>query len=111
MTNSSDNDWPRSWYRRTAHRLPQTHRSNTYERIWRITKCHETSRSLTNCRVAAPARSPAASCRTAPTVRRRRFPLLRAVAELANAATGVQPLGREGYIALPVFAFGWPTTE
>jgi acetyl esterase/lipase len=23
----------------------------------------------------------------------------------------VQPLGREGYITLPVFAFGWPTTE
>jgi acetyl esterase/lipase len=44
-------------------------------------------------------------------VRRRRFPLLRAVAELANAANGVQPLGREGYITLPVFAFGWPTTE
>ena len=42
---------------------------------------------------------------------RRRFPLLRAVAELANAANGVQPLGREGYITLPVFAFGWPTTE
>ncbi|OBB78461.1 alpha/beta hydrolase [Mycobacterium sp. 852014-52144_SCH5372336] len=42
---------------------------------------------------------------------RRRFPLLRAAAELANAANGVQPLGREGYITLPVFAFGWPTTE
>jgi acetyl esterase/lipase len=44
-------------------------------------------------------------------VRRRRYPLLRAVAELVNAANGVQPLGREGYITLPVFAFGWPTTE
>ncbi|HJT94099.1 MAG TPA: alpha/beta hydrolase [Mycobacterium sp.] len=42
---------------------------------------------------------------------RRRFPLLRAVAELLNAANGVRPLGREGYITLPVFAFGWPTTE
>lgn len=42
---------------------------------------------------------------------KRRFPLLRAVAELANAANGVQPLAREGYITLPVFAFGWPTTE
>ncbi|GAT10917.1 esterase [Mycolicibacterium novocastrense] len=42
---------------------------------------------------------------------RRRFPLLRAAAELANAANGVQPLGREGYITLPVFAFGWPTSE
>ena len=42
---------------------------------------------------------------------RRRWPLLRASAELLNAANGVQPLGREGYITLPVFAFGWPTTE
>ena len=42
---------------------------------------------------------------------RRRRPLLRAIAELINAANGVRPLGREGYITLPVFAFGWPTTE
>ncbi|MCV7220626.1 alpha/beta hydrolase [Mycolicibacterium elephantis] len=42
---------------------------------------------------------------------RRRYPLLHAVAELVNAANGVRPLGREGYITLPVFAFGWPTTE
>jgi acetyl esterase/lipase len=42
---------------------------------------------------------------------RRRYPLLRAVAELVNAANGVRPLGREGYITLPAFAFGWPTTE
>ena len=42
---------------------------------------------------------------------RRRWPLLRASAELLNAANGVRPLGREGYITLPVFAFGWPTTE
>jgi acetyl esterase/lipase len=42
---------------------------------------------------------------------RRRYPLLRASAELLNAANGVRPLGREGYITLPVFAFGWPTTE
>jgi acetyl esterase/lipase len=42
---------------------------------------------------------------------RKRYPLLRASAELLNAANGVRPLGREGYITLPVFAFGWPTTE
>jgi acetyl esterase/lipase len=42
---------------------------------------------------------------------RRRWPLLRASAELLNAANGVRPLGREGYITLPVFWFGWPTTE
>ncbi|MCV7301947.1 alpha/beta hydrolase [Mycobacterium barrassiae] len=43
--------------------------------------------------------------------KRRRFPLLRAVAELVNAANGVRPIGREGYITIPVFAFGWPTSE
>ncbi len=42
---------------------------------------------------------------------RRRYPLIRAVAELLNAANGVRPLAREGYITLPVFAFGWSTTE
>ncbi|MDT5015087.1 MAG: hypothetical protein QOD39_1247 [Mycobacterium sp.] len=42
---------------------------------------------------------------------RRRYPLLRAVAELANAANGVQPLAREGYVTIPVFAFAWATTE
>ncbi len=42
---------------------------------------------------------------------RRRHPLIRAVAELLNAANGVRPLAREGYITLPVFAFGWSTTE
>ncbi len=38
-------------------------------------------------------------------------PLLRAIAELANAANGLQPLAREGYPTIPVFAFGWPTSE
>jgi acetyl esterase/lipase len=42
---------------------------------------------------------------------KRRYPLLRAVAELVNAANGVQPIAREGYPTLPVFAFGWPTSE
>jgi acetyl esterase/lipase len=42
---------------------------------------------------------------------RRRHPLLRATAELVNAANAVQPLGREGYFTVPVFAFGWPTGE
>ena len=40
-----------------------------------------------------------------------RHPLLRAAAELVNAANAVRPLGREGYLTLPVFAFGWPTGE
>jgi hypothetical protein len=44
-------------------------------------------------------------------VSKRRYPLLRAVAELVNAANGVQPIAREGYITIPVFAFGWPTSE
>ena len=46
--------------------------------------------------------------------RRPRFrprPLLRAVAELANAANGVRPLARKGYITIPVFFLGWPTSE
>jgi acetyl esterase/lipase len=37
--------------------------------------------------------------------------LLRAVAEVVNAANAVRPLGREGYVTIPVFAFGWPTGE
>jgi acetyl esterase/lipase len=43
--------------------------------------------------------------------RKRRHPLLRAVAELVNAANAVRPLGREGYVTLPVFFLGWPTGE
>lgn len=43
--------------------------------------------------------------------RRRTYPLLRATAELANAANAVRPLGREGYITIPVFFLGWPTGE
>ncbi|WP_422742978.1 alpha/beta hydrolase [Mycobacterium sp. WMMD1722] len=38
-------------------------------------------------------------------------PLLTSTLELVNAANGVQPLGRQGYITIPTFAFGWPTTE
>ena len=43
--------------------------------------------------------------------RPRRFPLLRATVELVNAANAVQPLGREGYVTIPVFFAGWPTGE
>ena len=42
---------------------------------------------------------------------KRRYTLLRAVAELVNAANGVQPIAREGYPTIRVFAFGWPTSE
>jgi acetyl esterase/lipase len=41
----------------------------------------------------------------------KRRPLLRAVAELLNAANGVRPLGRDGYFSAPEFMFGWLTTE
>lgn len=41
----------------------------------------------------------------------KRRPLLRAAVELANAANGVRPLARDGYPTIPVFAFGWPTSE
>ncbi|BBX19221.1 esterase [Mycolicibacterium duvalii] len=37
--------------------------------------------------------------------------MLRAGVELLNAANGVRPLAREGYLTIPVFAFGWPTSE
>jgi acetyl esterase/lipase len=37
--------------------------------------------------------------------------VLRAATELVIAANGLRPLARQGYITLPVFAFGWPTTE
>jgi acetyl esterase/lipase len=38
-------------------------------------------------------------------------PLLGTSVELLNAANGVQPLGRQGYITIPTFAYGWPTSE
>ena len=38
-------------------------------------------------------------------------PLLRALAELANAANGARPVARDGYPTILVFAFGWPTSE
>ncbi|MEE6179502.1 alpha/beta hydrolase [Mycobacterium sp. 050134] len=38
-------------------------------------------------------------------------PLLRAAVELANAANGLRPLARKGYITVLVFWFGWPTSE
>lgn len=40
-----------------------------------------------------------------------RHPLLRAVLEVVNAANAVRPLGREGYVTIPVFFAGWPTGE
>ncbi|MFY9920947.1 MAG: alpha/beta hydrolase, partial [Mycobacterium sp.] len=42
---------------------------------------------------------------------KRRRPLLRASLELANAANGVRPFGRDGYPTIPEFFLGWPTTE
>ena len=42
---------------------------------------------------------------------RRRRPLLRASVELANAVNGVRPFGRDGYLTIPAFFAGWPTTE
>jgi acetyl esterase/lipase len=37
--------------------------------------------------------------------------LVRAIAEVLNAANGVQPLAREGYPTIGVFFLGWPTSE
>src|SRR3954468_1262074 len=92
-----------------ARRLLRMYSSSMSGRIWRITKCQGRSRSSTKCLAVARRKSRTASCRSAPVPRR--WPLLRAAAELLNAANGVRPLGREGYITLPWFAFGWPTTE
>jgi acetyl esterase/lipase len=36
---------------------------------------------------------------------------LRAFAEVLNAANAARPVGREGYLTVVVFAFGWPTGE
>jgi acetyl esterase/lipase len=41
----------------------------------------------------------------------KRRPVLRASLELANAANGVRPFGRDGYLTVPAFVLGWPTTE
>lgn len=41
----------------------------------------------------------------------KRRPLLGASIELANAANGVRPFGRDGYPTIPAFFAGWPTTE
>jgi acetyl esterase/lipase len=38
-------------------------------------------------------------------------PLLRAFAELTNAANAMRPLTSDGYRTIAVFAFGWPTSE
>lgn len=42
---------------------------------------------------------------------RNRFQLLRAAAEVLNAVNAIKPLGREGYLTIPVFFLGWPTGE
>jgi acetyl esterase/lipase len=38
-------------------------------------------------------------------------PLARAVVEFINAANGLRPLARKGYVTVLVFWFGWPTSE
>lgn len=42
---------------------------------------------------------------------RKRRPLTRAAVEFLNAANGFRPLSRNPYAAVPVFWFGWPTSE
>ena len=37
--------------------------------------------------------------------------LVRAALELANAANAVRPIARKGYITIPLFLLGWPTSE
>jgi len=38
-------------------------------------------------------------------------PLLRAIVELINALNGLRPLSRNGFLTVPVFWFGWHTSE
>ncbi|WP_407688702.1 alpha/beta hydrolase [Mycobacterium sp. HUMS_1102779] len=38
-------------------------------------------------------------------------PLLRATLEFINAANGLHPISRNPYASVPVFWFGWPTSE
>lgn len=38
-------------------------------------------------------------------------PLLRAMLEFINAANGLHPISRNPYASVPVFWFGWPTSE
>jgi acetyl esterase/lipase len=38
-------------------------------------------------------------------------PLARALVEFINAANGLRPLARKGYVTVLVFWFGWPTSE
>ena len=38
-------------------------------------------------------------------------PLARAAVEFINAANGLRPLARKGYVTVLVFWFGWPTSE
>jgi acetyl esterase/lipase len=42
---------------------------------------------------------------------RRPRPRVRATVEVVNAVNALRPLGRRGYPSVPVFAFGWPTSE
>ena len=86
---------------------------STCARTWRTTRCRGRSSSSTNCRAAALARSFAVSFRTHATAMRRRraSPAARDRRTASTLPTRVRPLGREGYITLPVFAFGWPTSE
>lgn len=37
--------------------------------------------------------------------------LVRGALELVNAANGVRPVSQQGYLAVPAFVAGWPTTE
>jgi acetyl esterase/lipase len=43
--------------------------------------------------------------------RRKPRPVARALVEFINAANGLRPLARKGYVTVLVFWFGWPTSE
>ena len=103
--------------RPTAPPPRRTSSRRTSARTWRTTRFRGTSQCSKVCRGAVPARSFVVSFKNFKRMtamgrrERKRYPLLRAAAELANAANAVQPLGRDGYITIPVFFLGWPTGE
>src|ERR1700754_1423852 len=81
-----------------------------FGRAWRITKCRGRLPFSMSFRAASPARSSVKTSRLWSTMGERR-PVLRAGLELANAANGVRPFGRDGYPTIPAFFLGWPTSE
>ena len=75
------------------------------------TRCRARSPFWTSCPATSPARCCGANCRPWPPMAAEHSTLVRAALELANAANAVRPIARKGYITIPLFLLGWPTSE